>query len=328
MKSFGEIADEPCSDSAGCGGFPSCIESHGGRRTSVRRAMRTFSNYMILTKPRVMELLLVTTAPTMILAHNGMPGFGLLILTLIGGALSAASASAFNMYIDRDVDALMTRTEARPLVSGAISLRAGLIFAWLLAGLSTVFFWVFVNALAAALSVCAIIWYVVVYTLVLKRRTTQNIVWGGLAGCFPVLIAWASVTGAVSWSALILFLVVFFWTPAHYWPLSIRYGEDYRRANIPMLGAVRASHSVAIQVLIYACVTALCSFALIPIAQMGVVYSVSALIGGGWFVAHAVRYVVATSRQGAGKPMQVFLASNIYLGFLFVAVAVDTLLQP
>ncbi|WP_415394453.1 heme o synthase (plasmid) [Rhodococcus globerulus] len=327
MKSFREIVDESCSGSSGCEGLPSCVESHGNPRVPVRRAIRTLGNYLILTKPRVMELLLVTTAPTMILAHDGMPGLGLLILTLIGGALSAASASAFNMYIDRDVDALMARTEARPLVTGAISPRAGLIFAWLLAGLSSAFFWTFVSTLAAALSACAIIWYVVVYTLLLKRRTTQNIVWGGLAGCFPVLIAWASVTGTVSWTALILFLVVFFWTPAHYWPLSIRYGEDYRRANIPMLGAVRASHPVAVRVLMYAGATVFCSFALIPVAQMGVVYSVSALIGGGWFVAHAARYVVATSGQGAGKPMQVFLASNIYLGFLFVAVAADTLLQ-
>ncbi|MFF4753300.1 heme o synthase [Streptomyces sp. NPDC002514] len=284
--------------------------------------------YVVMTKPRVMELLLVTTAPTMVLAHRGLPNLSLVVVTLIGGAASSGSASAFNMYLDRDMDARMKRTSGRPLVTGEVTPRSGLIFAWLLAISSTVWFCFLVNYLAAVLSVCAILWYVVVYTMTLKRRTEQNIVWGGIAGCFPVIIGWASETGTVSWPAVTLFLVIFFWTPAHYWPLSVKYGEDYRRVNVPMLGAVRSIEYVAKKVTAYAVATAVTSILLIPIAGMNWIYSAIAVAGGGWFVWEALRFQVAARRAAASpRPMRMFAASNAYLALLFAAVAVDPLLR-
>jgi len=284
--------------------------------------------YVALTKPRVMELLLLTTAPTMVLAQGGLPSLGSVGATLVGGAASAGSAAVFNMYLDRDMDALMSRTSGRPIVTGEIAPRSALIFAWSLAVFATTWFATLVNVLAAALSAGAILWYVVVYTIVLKRRTTQNIVWGGLAGSFPVLIAWASATGTLAWPAVLLFVVVFLWTPAHYWPLSIRYGDDYRRAKVPMLGAVRSPDRVAASVLWYAVVTTVCALGLIPLAQMGIVYSAIASLGGAWFVWHAARYLraVRSAMPENARPMSVFMASNVYLALVFIAVAVDTVI--
>ena len=283
--------------------------------------------YVALTKPRVMELLLLTTAPTMVLAQGGLPSLWSVGATLVGGAASAGSAAVFNMYLDRDMDAQMSRTSGRPIVTGEISPRAALIFAWSLALFATAWFATLVNVLAASLSALAILWYVVVYTVVLKRRTTQNIVWGGLAGSFPVLIAWASATGTLAWSAVLLFVVVFLWTPAHYWPLSVRYGEDYRRVGVPMLGAVRSPTRVAASVLRYAIATTVCALGLVPLAQMGAVYAAAALLGGAWFVWHAWRYLCAarSATPENARPMRVFMASNAYLALLFIALAVDTL---
>lgn len=298
-------------------------------RTEVpaRRRFGRLGAYVALTKPRVMELLLLTTAPTMMLAQQGTPDLWGIGATLIGGAASAGSASVFNMYFDRDIDANMARTARRPIVTGEISPRAALIFAWALAASATVWFMVFVNPLAAILSAAAIVWYVVVYTLVLKRRTPQNIVWGGIAGCFPVLIAWASATGTIQWPAFVLFLLVFFWTPSHYWPLSIRYAEDYRRVAVPMLGAIRPPAHVAAQILAYAIVTVLCALVLIPMVSMGIVYTVVATVGGAWFVWNAARYLLATrsTTPTTGHPMRVFVASNAYLALIFISIAVDTL---
>ncbi|NNV08971.1 protoheme IX farnesyltransferase, partial [Geobacillus sp. MMMUD3] len=188
-----------------------------------KRPRSIIGAYIALTKPRVIELLLVTTAPVMFLAARGMPDLWLVLNTLIGGAAAAASASVFNCYVDRDIDAKMDRTKHRPLVTGEISPRAALIFAVVL-GLGSIF-WLggFTNWMAAGLTACAILLYAVFYTLILKRRTTQNIVWGGAAGCMPVLIGWSAVTGGLSWEPLILFLVIFFWTPPHYWPLATKY---------------------------------------------------------------------------------------------------------
>lgn len=289
-----------------------------------RRDRTRVGAYVALMKPRVMELLLLTTAPTMILAQGGLPDIGRIVVTLIGGAASAGSAAVFNMYFDRDIDAQMQRTAGRPIVSGEVSPRAALVFAWLLAGFSTAWFTLLVNPLAAALSAVAISWYVVVYTLVLKRRTPQNIVWGGLAGCFPVLIAWASVTGTLGWPAVVLFAVVFVWTPAHYWPLSERHRDDYRRVGVPMLGAVRSSTQVAASVLGYAAATVSCALVLVPVAHTGPVYLVTATTAGAWFVWHCVQYL-RRARSGTGaEPIRVFIASNIYLALLFIAVAADT----
>lgn len=201
--------------------------------------LQTLRAYVELTKPRILELLLVTTIPVMVFAADGLPDLGLMAAVLIGGALSAGSAGVFNMYIERESDALMERTAQRPLVTGIVSPRAGLTFAWALAAGSVVWMLTLVGPLPAALSTAGLVLYVAFYTVLLKRRTEQNVVWGGVAGCVPVLVGWSAVRGGIEWPAVVLFLVVFFWTPAHYWPLSIRYRDDYRRAGVPMLGATR-----------------------------------------------------------------------------------------
>lgn len=288
---------------------------------------RTLKAYIALTKPRVLELLLVTTVPVMILAHGGVPNLWLVLATVIGGAMSAGSAAAFNMYLDRDIDAHMHRTENRPLVTGEISPRAGLVFAWVLAVASTVWLLATTNWLAATLSVVAIFFYVVIYTIILKRRTEQNIVWGGIAGCFPVLIGWTAVTGSLAWTPFILFLLVFLWTPPHYWPLSMKYKGDYQEADIPMLGATRDGLQVGLQVILYAWATVASSLLLIPVADMGPVYSVSAVVLGGWFIVESHVLYNRAVRGEQIRPMRVFHASITYLTLLFVAIAVDPLLN-
>ena len=301
--------------------------TQSGERVGTGRDLRrTIGAYVTLTKPRVLELLLVTTVPVMILAQDGMPNLWLVLATTIGGAMSAGSAAAFNMYLDRDIDAHMHRTENRPLVTGEISPRAGLVFAWTLAVASTIWLLLTTNWLAAALSVVAIFFYVVIYTIILKRRTEQNIVWGGIAGCFPVLIGWSAVTGSLTWTPFILFLLVFLWTPPHYWPLSMKYKGDYAEADVPMLGATRDGIQVGLQVILYAWATVACSLLLIPVAGMGVVYSVSAVVFGGWFVYESHVLYNRAVRGEQIKPMRVFHASITYLTLLFLAIAVDPLL--
>lgn len=282
--------------------------------------------YIALTKPRVVELLLVTTAPVMILAQGGIPDLWLVVATLIGGSMSAGAASAYNCYIDRDIDAVMHRTKRRPLVTGEVTPREALVFASALAVVSTVWLLVFTNWVAAALSVAAILFYVFVYTLWLKRRTEQNIIWGGIAGCFPVLIGWAAVTGDVSWAAFILFLVVFLWTPPHYWPLSMKYRDDYEAAGVPMLAVVRSRQIVGLQTILYAWATVACSLLLIPVAGMGVVYSAAAAGSGIWFIYETHRLYGVAIRGEEPKPMRVFHASISYLTLLFLAIAIDPLL--
>ncbi|MBD8217935.1 protoheme IX farnesyltransferase [Microbacterium sp. CFBP 13617] len=300
--------------------------SHVTATTDRRSVGRTLRAYIALTKPRVLELLLVTTVPVMILAQNGLPHLWLVFATVIGGSLSAGSAAAFNMYLDRDIDAHMQRTEKRPLVTGEVSPRGALVFAWSLAVVSTVWLWVFTNPLAAGLSAAAIFFYVVIYTMILKRRTEQNIVWGGIAGCFPVLIGWSAVTGSLSWAPVILFVLVFLWTPPHYWPLSMKYADQYDEVDVPMLGATRSGSQVGLQVILYAWATVACSLLLIPVASMGLVYSVSALVFGGWFIYESHRLYARAVRGGEPRPMRVFHASITYLTLLFVAIAVDPLL--
>ena len=282
--------------------------------------------YLALTKPRIIELLLVTTAPVMILAAGGIPNLWLFLWTIIGGALSAGSAGAFNCYIDRDIDRVMKRTSGRPLVTGELSDREALAFSWITGIVSTAWLGLLVNWLAAALSVIAIIFYVLGYTLVLKRRTSQNIIWGGLAGCFPVLIGWAAVTGSLSWTPVILFGVVFLWTPPHYWPLSMRYRADYASVKVPMLAVVRGRTQVGLQIVLYAWATVVCSLLLIPVAPMGVLYSVVAVVAGGWFIYESHRLYSNAIRHAQGKPMRVFSASITYLTVLFLAVGIDPLL--
>jgi protoheme IX farnesyltransferase len=283
-------------------------------------------SYVALTKPRVIELLLVTTVPVMVLAERGLPNLWLVAATVVGGALSAGSANAFNMVIDKDIDTLMGRTQMRPLVTGAITPRAALLFASLLAAGSVALLWVFTTPLAALLSFAAIGFYVVIYTLWLKRRSEQNIIWGGIAGCFPVLIGWAAVTGDLSVEAWILFLVVFLWTPPHYWPLSMKYREDYDNADVPMLAVVRTAPVVGVQVILYAWATVAASLLLVPLAPMGVLYTTVALVTGGWFIFESHRLYARSLAGEDMKPMKVFGASISYLSLLFVSVGVDPLL--
>ena len=261
----------------------------------------------------------------MVLAARGVPDVWLILGTLAGGALSAGSANAFNMFIDRDIDTLMARTKGRPIVTGEISPRSALVFAFTIGLTSLVVLTLVANPLAAALSLAAILFYVFVYTLLLKRRTEQNIVWGGIAGCFPVLIGWAAVTGELSLTPWILFVVVFLWTPAHYWPLSLRYADDYAAASVPMLSVLRPKVAVGLQVILYAWATVVASLVLIPIAPMGIVYVVVAVLAGVWFIGETH---VLYNRSVAGREtnaMRVFHASNSYLTALFIAVAIDPL---
>lgn len=289
-------------------------------------AVDKIKGYISLTKPRVMELLLVTTVPVMILAEGGIPNLWLVLATVIGGALSAGSAGAFNCYIDRDIDKVMKRTSKRPLVTGVLSPREALVFSWTLAIVSTVWLYFTTNPLTAALSVGAIFFYVVIYTLWLKRWTSQNIIWGGIAGCFPVLIGWAAVANSLSWAPVILFAVVFLWTPPHYWPLSMKYREDYRTAGVPMLSVVRGRAQVGLQVILYAWATVACSLLLIPVASMGILYTVVAAASGGWFIYETHRLYNLAIRHEHVSPMRVFHGSISYLTLLFLAVGIDPLL--
>jgi heme o synthase len=282
--------------------------------------------YFALTKPRVVELLLVVTAPTMILATGGLPSFWLVLNTLIGGALAAGSAGSFNCYIDRDMDRLMKRTKNRPLVTGELTPREALIFSWAIGITSVAWLWFFTNLLTAALALGAILLYVVGYTILLKRYTSQNIIWGGTAGCMPVLIGWAAVTDSLTWTPFILFGIIFLWTPPHYWPLSMRYRADYKSAGVPMLSVVRGRAVVGLQCILYAWATVACSLLLIPVAPMGILYSVVALASGGWFIYETHRLYSLAIRHETVSPMRVFHGSISYLTILFLAVAIDPLL--
>jgi protoheme IX farnesyltransferase len=291
------------------------------------RLARKSAAYVTLTKPRVIELLLVTTAPVMVLAAHGIPNLWLVLTTLVGGTLSASSANAFNCYIDRDIDRVMKRTQKRPLVTGALQDGEALAFAWITGVVSIAWLWFFTTPLAAVLSAAAIAFYVVIYTLILKRRTPQNIVWGGAAGCMPVLIGWAAVTGSLSWAPVILFGIVFLWTPPHYWPLSMRYKDDYASVNVPMLAVVKGRTTVGLQVVLYAWATVACSLLLIPIAGMGMLFAVVAVLAGAWFLLESHRLYSTAIRAGEVKPMRVFHASITYLTLVFLAVGLDPLLH-
>ena len=287
---------------------------------------RKVAAYVSLTKPRVMELLLAVTIPTMFLAQEGIPNLWLVLVVLLGGMMSAGSAGTFNCYIDRDIDRVMNRTKGRPLVTGEISDREAIVFAWALAIISTAWFLLFTNVLAASLSVSAIAFYVIIYSLVLKRRTPQNIVWGGAAGGFPVLIGWAAVTGGLTWTPVVLFLIIFLWTPPHYWPLSWRYREDYKNANVPMLTVVRGRVTVGLQIVLYAWATFAATLLLVPIGHMGWTYTVIATVSGIWFLAESHMLYSRALRDEDPKPMRLFHFSNGYLSLIFLAVAIDALL--
>ena len=282
--------------------------------------------YFQLTKPRVIELLLVSTVPTMILAQRGIPDLWLIVATVIGGAFSAGSANSFNCYIDADIDKIMGRTKGRPLVTGELSKREALAFAWVLGIISVLWLGVLVNFLAAALSLAAILFYVFVYTLLLKRRTPQNIVWGGAAGSMPVLIGWAAVTNELSPTAWILFLIIFLWTPPHYWPLSLRYKQDYTDAGVPMLPVVRNNQTVGVQIVLYAWALVASTLMLIPAAGMGIVYTITALVTGTWFLLESYKLYKQAIAGEISNAMRLFHGSISYLTVLFAAIAIDPLL--
>ncbi|WP_063798013.1 heme o synthase [Streptomyces sp. 150FB] len=286
--------------------------------------------FVMLTKPRIIELLLITTVPVMFLASQGVPDLWLVLVTCVGGYLSAGGANALNMYIDRDIDALMDRTSQRPLVTGMVSPREGLVFGLTLGVVSTLWFGLLVNWLSAALSLGALLFYVVVYTMILKRRTSQNIVWGGIAGCMPVLIGWSSVTNSMSWAPVVLFLVMFFWTPPHYWPLSMKVKDDYARVGVPMLPVVASNQVVAKQVVIYSWVMVAVSLLLTPMGYTGWFYTTVALLSGGFWLWEA-HGLYSRAKAGAAGPklkeMRLFHWSITYVSLLFIAVAVDPFLR-
>jgi protoheme IX farnesyltransferase len=283
-----------------------------------------------LTKPRIIELLLITTVPVMFLAARGVPDLWLVLATCIGGYLSAGGANALNMYIDRDIDALMDRTSQRPLVTGMVAPREALVFGLTLAVVSTLWFGFLVNWLSAAMALGALLFYVLVYTMGLKRRTSQNVVWGGIAGCMPVLIGWSAVTNSMSWAAVVLFLVIFFWTPPHTWVLMMRVRGDYERVGVPMLPAIATNKAVARQVVIYSWVMVLVSLTLTPLGYTGWFYTlVAGLSGAAWLAeAHRLQARAKAGLVGAKlKEMRLFHWSITYVSLLFVAVAVDPFLH-
>ena len=285
--------------------------------------------YVSLMKLRVIELLLVTTLPAMVLAERGLPPIGLVAVTLAGGTLAAGSAHAFNQVLERDIDVHMRRTRRRPMATGLISPRAGTVFAAVLLVASLGLMLAFVNPLAAALTLAANLFYVLIYTVLLKRRTAQNIVWGGVAGCLPTLIGWAAVTGSIGWPPFLLFLIVFFWTPPHYWPLAMRYREDYLQAGVPMLPVVASASRVAAQIIAYSWAMVVTSLALLPVADLGWLYGVLAALAGVWFLFEAHRLYARARRDSTAanlKAMRLFHGSITYLTVVFGAVAADVLI--
>lgn len=282
--------------------------------------------HVALTKPRIVELLLATAVPTMFLAAGGLPPLVPLIGVLVGGTLAAGSANTFNSVYDRDIDALMGRTFHRPAALGTVSARAGIVQGVVLGLLSAVVLALTANVLSAVLAIVAIAFYAVVYTMVLKRRTPQNIVWGGAAGCMPVLIAWSAVTGSLSLTPVVLFMIVFFWTPPHYWPLAMRFKDDYSAAGVPMLPVVRTSRQVTSSILRYSWVMVATSLVLIPVAPMGWVYGVGAVVLGAGFLVLAYRLRATVSDADvdpAAQAMRLFHGSITYLALLFLLVAIE-----
>ncbi len=277
--------------------------------------------YAALTKPRIIELLLISTVPAMMAAAGGWPGTGLVVATVVGGALSAGGANAINNVVDRDIDAAMRRTRHRPLPAHRITAVEALAVGSGLGVAGFVTLWIGANLAAAALATGALAFYVVVYTLVLKRTTPQNIVIGGAAGAVPAVVGWTAVTGSPQLPAWVMFGIVFAWTPSHFWALALRFRDDYQRAGVPMLPVVAGARHTAVQIVLYAAMTAGLSLMLQPVAGLGTPYLVSALVLGGWFVIESLRLFADPDRA-----MLLFRYSNVYLTLLFAAVAVDALL--
>ncbi|MEH0828283.1 MULTISPECIES: heme o synthase [unclassified Micromonospora] len=313
------ITERPVSNPAGQPPVRTVVEE------PARRHLRSVvAAYVALTKPRIVELLLVTTVPAMMLADGGLPSLWLVAVVLVGGSLAAGAASVINCYIDRDIDQLMRRTKRRPLPAHTVSPRNALVFGLVLAAVSVVLMAAFTNLLAAGLTLAAIVYYDVVYTLWLKRTTPTNTFWGGACGAAPVLIGWAAVTGSLAPQAWVLFGVVFFWQMPHFYPLAMKYKDDYARAGIPMLPVVASARRVNAEILTFAWITVLLSLALWPMG-MSAIYGVPTLVVGGIFVVEAHRLCRRVTRGEAVKPMRLFHWSTTYLTILFAAVALDAL---
>jgi len=277
--------------------------------------------YIELTKPRIIELLLTTTVPAMILAEGGWPGTWLVLATLIGGTLSAGGANTINQVLDADIDRIMSRTKARPLPTDRIAPRPALVFGWLLGVVGFLWLWATVNLPAAALTTSGLLFYVFVYTMLLKRSSAQNIVIGGAAGAVPALVGWAAVTGDLALPAWVMFAIIFFWTPPHFWALAIRYRDDYAAASVPMLPVVVGPQRTMVHIIAYSAVLVGTSFLLIPTGVVGALYTVVATIlgvatiGAAWWL-----------RDHEDQAIRYFVGSNFYLAALFAAMAIDGLL--
>ncbi|MGK5518854.1 heme o synthase [Micromonospora sp. URMC 107] len=316
------ITERPVSNSAGQPPVRTATETSAVARRDVRAVVAA---YVTLTKPRIVELLLVTTVPAMMLADGGLPSLWLVAVVLVGGSLAAGAASVINCYIDRDIDQLMRRTKRRPLPAHTVSPRNALIFGLVLATVSVAMMAVFTNLLAAALTLAAIVYYDVVYTLWLKRTTTANTFWGGACGAAPVLIGWAAVTGTLAPAAWALFAVVFFWQMPHFYPLAMKYKDDYARAGIPMLPVVASTRRVNAEIIGFAWLTVASSLAVWPLG-MSLIYGVPAVVVGAIFVVEAHKLARRVARGQAVKPMRLFHWSTTYLTILFAAVALDALI--
>ncbi|MEP6796746.1 MAG: heme o synthase [Lapillicoccus sp.] len=295
--------------------------------SALRSLAPTVLAYVALTKPRIIELLLVTTLPAMLLAAGGWPPTGVVIATLVGGSAAAGGANALNCFLDRDIDAVMRRTARRPLNGTAVSPAGALVFGTILGLIAVGLLWLMTNALAAALTAAAIGMYVIGYTLLLKRRTSSNIVWGGSAGCMPTLIGWAAVTGRLSLAPFVLFGIVFFWTPPHFWALAMRFREDYAAAGVPMLPVVATPRVVTHRMAVYTWATVATSLVLWPVARTGLLYPAAAVVLGAVFLREVERLRRQVARGEAARPMRVFHWSITYLSGLFLCLAVDVLVR-
>jgi protoheme IX farnesyltransferase len=289
-----------------------------------RTWQRSLLAYVALTKPHVIELLLVTTVPAMVLAKRGVPPLGLILVTLVGGFMAAGGANAINCFVDRDIDEIMARTQGRPLPQGLVEPRNALVFGIALGAVSFLLFALFVNLLSALLALSAYLFYVFVYTLWLKRTSPSNIVIGGAAGSLPPVIGWAAVTNHVGLPAIVLFAIIFFWTPPHFWALALRYEQEYRAANVPMLPVARGDEETRRQILLYALLLVPITFLLLPFGVVGLIYAVAAAGLGAAFVVQAYRLWRDPAHH---SPMRLFAFSISYLALLFGAMVIDQLLQ-
>ncbi|MDP2290717.1 MAG: heme o synthase [Actinomycetota bacterium] len=293
--------------------------AHGSRRTPTSK----LGGYIALTKPRIIELLLITTVPTMVLAEGGWPRTTLVLITLLGGTLAAGGANAINMVVDRDIDKLMPRTQNRPLVTGLLQPRQALVFAIALEVVAFGVLWAWANLLSAVLALSATLFYVFVYTLWLKRTSTQNIVIGGAAGAVPVLVGWSAVQNNVTWTPVVLFVVMFLWTPPHFWALAIRYADDYRAANVPMLPAVATLEVTVRKMVLYTALMVASTLVLWPVAELGLIYGISAVVLGALFLWGTIDLGRNPTPQ---RSMRVFGFSITYVTLLFAAMTLDVLL--